>query len=85
MAWLVVGLGNPGPEYAATRHNVGYRVWDVLASRMGLSYRPHKSRRADVAEGCLTQPGLDGTRTVVARPRSYMNDSGRAVRTLLDF
>ena len=48
--WLVVGLGNPGPDYAAHRHNVGQMALDVLAERIGASFRLHKARAA-VAEG----------------------------------
>ena len=78
----MVGLGNPGPRYALTRHNMGYLVLDELAERMGLRLRAHKSRRADVAEGRLD---VGGPRVVLGRPRSYMNDSGGPVRTLVTY
>ena len=81
-AWLVVGLGNPGPSYAADRHNVGYLVADVLAARMGGTFRAHKSGRASVLEGRLR---LGGPRVVLGRPRAYMNESGGPVGTLLSF
>ncbi|MBA3991585.1 MAG: aminoacyl-tRNA hydrolase [Propionibacteriales bacterium] len=81
--WVVVGLGNPGPAYADTRHNVGYRVCDLLAQRMGGSWRTHKSRRAHVVEGRL--PPLPGPRLVLGRPRSYMNESGGPVAGLLQY
>jgi PTH1 family peptidyl-tRNA hydrolase len=77
---LVVGLGNPGPSYAATRHNVGYLVADVLAARMGSAFKAHTSKRADVVEGRLA-----GERVVLGRSRSYMNDSGGAVSTLAKY
>ena len=80
VTWLVVGLGNPGPTYASTRHNVGYLVTDVLAARMGGSFKAHTSRRADVVEGRLA-----GERAVLGRSRSYMNDSGGAVSTLAKY
>jgi PTH1 family peptidyl-tRNA hydrolase len=80
--WLVVGLGNPGPSYAGNRHNVGYLVTDELADRMGGTFRAHKSRRADVVEGRL---GIGGPRVVLARARSYMNESGGPVAALASF
>ena len=83
--WLVVGLGNPGQAYAGHRHNVGYLVGDVLAERMGSPFRAHKSGRADVVEGRLGPVGAETPRVVLARPRSYMNESGGAVSTLAKF
>ena len=83
--WLVVGLGNPGPTYAGTRHNVGYLVTDELATRMGGGFRAHKSGRADVVEGRLGGVGPGSTRAVLARPRSYMNESGGPVASLTAF
>ena len=80
--WLVVGLGNPGPDHAGTRHNVGYLVTDELARRMGSPFRAHKSGRAAVVEGRLTPPGHPGPRVVLARPRGYMNESGGPVKAL---
>jgi len=81
-AWLVVGLGNPGPSYAADRHNVGYLVADELATRMGGTFRAHKSGRASVLEGRLR---LGGPRVVLGRARGYMNESGGPVSSLLSF
>ncbi len=80
--WLVVGLGNPGPAYAGTRHNIGYRVVDELAERMGGRLRRHKSQHADVLEGRLE---LGGPRVVLGRPRTYMNESGGPVKSLVTF
>ena len=82
-AWLVMGIGNAGPAYATTRHNVGFFVTDVLGERMSGRWRPHKSRRADVIEGRLGSP--PGTRVVLGRGRGYMNESGGPVSTLLAF
>jgi PTH1 family peptidyl-tRNA hydrolase len=74
---LVVGLGNPGPEYERTRHNLGYRVVDTLASRLGVSLKPSKGKRALVAEA------RDGdARLILAEPTTYMNLSGEAVGEL---
>ena len=80
-AWLVVGLGNPGPEYARTRHNVGQMVIDELASRLGGSFKVHKTR-AQVLESRL-RPG--GPRVVLAKPMTYMNTSGGPVAGLAKF
>lgn len=74
---LVVGLGNPGPEYAETRHNVGFRVVELLAARAGGGrFSKHRSN-ADVWEGRLA-----GRRVVLAKPRTYMNVSGGPVANL---
>lgn len=83
--WLVVGLGNPGPTYAGHRHNVGYLVIDELAQRMGGAFKAHKSGRADVVEGRLTPPGVAGPRVVLARPRSFMNETGGPVKAIATF
>jgi PTH1 family peptidyl-tRNA hydrolase len=80
VTWLIVGLGNPGPTYANTRHNVGYLVADVLAERIGAAFKAHPSKRADVVEGRLAD-----LRVVIARARSYMNESGGAVSTLAKY
>ncbi len=77
--WLVVGLGNPGPGYAGNRHNVGFMVVDLLAERMDSRFKAHKGR-ADVVEGRLA-----GVRTVLAKPTSYMNESGGPAASLRDF
>ena len=84
-AWLVVGLGNPGPTYAGTRHNVGYLVADELARRLGSGWRAHKTGRADAVEGRLGAPGTSAPRIVLARPRCYMNESGGPVKALATF
>jgi peptidyl-tRNA hydrolase, PTH1 family len=81
--WLVVGLGNPGPSYAAHRHNVGHLVLDVLAGRVGGSFKAHRRARSDVLEGRLG--GVPGQRVVLAKPRSYMNESGGPVSALLAY
>ncbi|MBS4753406.1 aminoacyl-tRNA hydrolase [Nocardioides sp. zg-ZUI104] len=83
--WLVVGLGNPGPSYAGHRHNIGYLVVDELARRMGSGFRAHKTGRADVVEGRLGPPGAPAPRVVLAKARSYMNESGGPVKALATF
>jgi PTH1 family peptidyl-tRNA hydrolase len=70
---LVVGLGNPGPRYAGNRHNVGFLVVDELAARVGGKFKAHKGG-AEVLE-CR----LAGRRTILAKPRSFMNVSGGPV------
>jgi peptidyl-tRNA hydrolase, PTH1 family len=77
--WLVVGLGNPGPAYVGNRHNVGHLVLDVLAERAGGRFKSHKGR-ADVLEA-----RFNGDRVVLAKPRSYMNESGGPLAAVRDF
>lgn len=77
---LVVGLGNPGPAYAKTRHNVGFMVADVLAARIGSAFKVHKKSGAEVITGRLA-----GAPVVLAKPRCYMNESGRQVGPLAKF
>ena len=74
--FVVVGLGNPGPRYAATRHNLGYRVVSLLADRMAGRFKVLKmpSARVEVVEGRLA-----GRPVVLVRPLAYMNDSGGPV------
>ena len=84
-AWLVVGLGNPGPAYAGHRHNVGYLVVDELVRRQGSPLRAHKSGRAEVLEGRFAPPGVEAPRVVLARPRSYMTEIGGPVKALAGF
>lgn len=82
-SWLVIGLGNPGSEYAKTRHNIGQMSLAVLATRIGASFSAHKAR-AEVAEGRLGV-GIDAPKLILARPRSYMNESGGPAVSLRDF
>jgi PTH1 family peptidyl-tRNA hydrolase len=80
--WLVVGLGNPGAEYARHRHNVGFMIVDLLAGRMGARFGRHRKAVAEAAECRL---GLGGPRIVLAKPLTYMNLSGGAVVGLANF
>lgn len=77
---LIVGLGNPGPNYAKTRHNVGFMVADILAARMSEPFKVHKKSGAEVATG-----RLGGRPVLLAKPRVYMNESGRQVGPLAKF
>ena len=82
--WLVVGLGNPGPEYAATRHNIGFLVTDLLAELTRVKLARHKRGHALAAEGKLGMPG-SMTHLVLVEPLSYMNESGGPVKALMGF
>ena len=75
--WLVIGLGNPGPEYEKTRHNIGQLVLDQLSG--GQKFTSHKSRM----EICEVKSG-DQT-LVLAKSRGYMNETGGPAKALLDF
>jgi PTH1 family peptidyl-tRNA hydrolase len=83
-AWLIAGLGNPGPKYAANRHNVGFMVADLLAKRTRSSFSRHKKALAEVAEARLGF-GADTPRLVLAKPLTYMNLSGGPVVALKSF
>ena len=83
-AWLVVGLGNPGPGYAGNRHNVGAMALEELAGRAvggRAAFKAHKAR-ARVAEMRLK---VGGPKVVLATPSSYMNESGGAVAGLMKY
>jgi peptidyl-tRNA hydrolase, PTH1 family len=77
--WIIAGLGNPGPAYAATRHNAGEMVLTLLAERMGARFKAHRTRN-DIAEGRLA-----GQAVTLARPQAYMNLSGGPVAALAAF
>lgn len=81
--FLIVGLGNPGPKYSGTRHNIGFEIADELADRTSpvpASFSVHKRSNAEIAETRLA-----GRRVVLAKPRTYMNLSGGPVKALADF
>lgn len=80
--WLLVGLGNPGREYAGNRHNVGFQVVELLTRRVGARFGRHKRAVAEVAEGRL---GFGGPRLVLAKPLTFMNLSGAPVAALAQF
>ena len=77
--YLIVGLGNPGPEYENTRHNLGFRVINELASRLGLKSLKSK-HQSFIGEGAIA-----GHRVLLAEPQTFMNNSGLAVRELLSW
>jgi PTH1 family peptidyl-tRNA hydrolase len=80
-SWLVVGLGNPGPGYAANRHNVGQMALAQLADRAAVTFKNHKANAA-VAEG---RSFAAGPKLVLAKPNTYMNLSGGPVAALMRF
>ncbi len=82
--WLVVGLGNPGTEYAKNRHNVGFMVADLTANRVGGRFGRHRKAMAQVAEARLGI-GADAPRMVLAKPMTYMNLSGGPIAALRQF
>lgn len=84
-SWLVVGLGNPGPAFVSHRHNVGYRVAEELARRMQIRFRAARGMRAEVAEGRIGPAGGDGSKLILAKSRTFMNETGWAVTRLLAY
>ncbi|MBM3939306.1 MAG: aminoacyl-tRNA hydrolase [SAR202 cluster bacterium] len=74
--WMIVGLGNPGPRYEGTRHNVGFMVVDMLAQRHGIRLNDRREH-AIIGEGTV-----GGAKVVLAKPRTFMNESGVAVKYL---
>lgn len=83
MTWLVVGLGNPGDQYAATRHNVGQMVVDAMAIGNKLRWSTHKSR-TDVATFKIGAPPHVHS-VIIAKSKSYMNESGGPIKALATF
>lgn len=79
--WLVVGLGNPGPRYEGTRHNIGFALVDELAHALGLNWKEEKRLSSLVAKG-VTE---NGHSVLLLKPQTYMNESGRSVRKVLDY
>lgn len=79
---VVVGLGNPGPSYAGNRHNVGAMVVDQITGDVGANLKRGSGKLSRVR---TTASRLGGRRVVLARPTTYMNESGQAVRPLLDY
>ena len=83
--WLIVGLGNPGPEYEHTAHNLGFLVVDRLAERNGIKIG-RKDSMALVGQGFIPSRSVEGAagkRVLLAKPQTYMNVSGPSVNGLL--
>ena len=78
---LLVGLGNPGPEHAGNRHNIGFMAVDEIVRRYGLSAPRAKSR----PNGMVCEGTIDGTRVIILKPLTYMNNSGQAVGETVRF
>ena len=83
MTWLVVGLGNPGDKYAATRHNVGQMVIDELVRRHNVKLSSHKSRTHIAA--FKLGVGIDAHPVIVAKSHSFMNETGGPIKALANF
>lgn len=81
-AWLIVGLGNPGSQYAKTRHNIGQMVLDKIAHEMGSTFKKHSKASAVVVEGRL---GIGGPKVVLMKSLGYMNTSGGPVSAVAKF
>mgnify|MGYP001323067061 CR=1 FL=1 len=77
---LLVGLGNPGTKYALNRHNVGFQVLDLLAKRHGLVFERQKN-----VDGLVAKGRINGRQTLLLKPQTFMNHSGRSVRATRDF
>lgn len=77
--YLIIGLGNPGPKYANHRHNIGFQIVDLLAQRHNLTF-DKKEKKAKVAKGMI-----GAHKVLLAKPQTYMNDSGQAVRGIVNF
>ncbi|MGO3732436.1 MAG: aminoacyl-tRNA hydrolase [Vagococcus sp.] len=76
---LIVGLGNPGAQYRETKHNVGFITLDELAYRENISFNKHQFE-ADIAEYFV-----NGEKIILAKPQTFMNESGRSIRPLMDY
>jgi PTH1 family peptidyl-tRNA hydrolase len=82
---VIVGLGNPGPEFADTRHNLGFRCVDELARRYGAAWQDKTSAWNSLVAVIHPRDDDAGFTVVLAKPQTYMNRSGAAVKALLDF
>ncbi|RAV09696.1 aminoacyl-tRNA hydrolase [Paenibacillus contaminans] len=79
MKWFV-GLGNPGPQYETTRHNIGFLAIDRFAGKWGITLKPQGKCKAVIGEG-----NVQGTKVALIKPMTYMNLSGESVRAFMDY
>ncbi len=78
---LIIGLGNPGKDYRKTRHNVGFEVVDEIVKRYNFEQLKLESKfDSDICKGTI-----DGKTAIVAKPQTFMNNSGKAVRSIMDY
>ena len=77
---LVVGLGNPGEQYARTRHNIGFMVLDELAAELSASWSNESKFKAQIAES-----NLNGEKVMLAKPQTFMNLSGNSIQKIMQF
>ncbi|MFZ1654864.1 MAG: aminoacyl-tRNA hydrolase [Candidatus Moraniibacteriota bacterium] len=81
MTTLIIGLGNPGPKYDRTRHNIGFLALDSLRRSFDMPpFRPEAKFSAEISSGLF-----DGEKVILAKPTTFMNESGRAVRAILEY
>ena len=80
MTKMIVGLGNPGDKYAHTKHNIGFDVLDVMASRLNLTFKRDKTFIADIASTFS-----NGEKIILVKPVTFMNESGKSVKPLLAY
>lgn len=80
MPRLIVGLGNPGAKYAGTRHNVGFEILDLLSKRWQIPLKEDRRFQGDYGDG-----NVQGQRTSLLKPLTYMNRSGQSIRSVVDW
>jgi peptidyl-tRNA hydrolase, PTH1 family len=79
----IIGLGNPGLKYQQTRHNVGFMAMDELAEQLGGAFSLQKKIQAEVAK--FAHPTQDNQQLILIKPQTFMNESGQAVRSFLEY
>ncbi|MDR2977600.1 MAG: aminoacyl-tRNA hydrolase [Streptococcaceae bacterium] len=80
MTKMIVGLGNPGERYEATRHNMGFMTIDLLAQELGVTFRMEKSFIAEIAEA-----RVNNEKVFLVKPQTFMNESGRSIKPLMTY